>query len=134
MAQKAMELTLNRVYNCVFLETSHGFRCLVHLLMKVMSRTFKVNLSKATKCDTVHLSASWNTRESDGMLLQSVLSPAPLLDWAPDAGPKPVWADSSQATTAVGHLYKRNIHGCQHAAVLCNIACSISMRPTVKTL
>jgi hypothetical protein len=26
------------------------------------------------------------------MLLQSVLSPAPLLDWAPDAGPKPVWA------------------------------------------
>jgi hypothetical protein len=24
--QKAMELTLNRVYNCVFLETSHGFR------------------------------------------------------------------------------------------------------------
>jgi hypothetical protein len=46
----------------------------------------------ATKCDTVHPSASWNTRESDGMLLQSVLSPAPLLDWAPDAGPKPVWA------------------------------------------
>jgi hypothetical protein len=26
------------------------------------------------------------------MLLQSVLSPAPLLDCAPNAGPKPVWA------------------------------------------
>jgi hypothetical protein len=26
VVQKAMELTLHRVYNCVFLETSHGFR------------------------------------------------------------------------------------------------------------
>jgi hypothetical protein len=55
-----------------------------------MTGIFSENMSKATNCSTKHYCTLRTQGRIVGMLLESVLSPAPLLDWAPDARPEPL--------------------------------------------
>jgi hypothetical protein len=48
------------------------------------------NRAAQQRCSAKHYCTLGTQGSPFGMLLQSVLSPAPLLDWAPDARPEPL--------------------------------------------